>query len=71
MSCNRTAKENKVNHYKNPAVDIFTILRVGFVLMVFRWTGVSSCDGYVLEKWLCIRKRYLFLILKFGKSKRY
>ena len=58
-SCNGTVKESKVNHYEN------------FVLIVFRWTGISSCGCYVLKKWLDIRQRFLFLILRFLKREGY
>ena len=61
-SCNGTAKETKVNHCENSTIDICTIFWVSFILMVLRWTRVSSCGCYVLERWLDIRYRYIFLI---------
>ena len=54
-NCNGTAKETKVNHYENYVVYISTIFWVSFVLMMFPWTGVSSCVYCVLERSLDIR----------------
>ena len=40
--CNGIAKESKAKHLPNFTVDIFTLFRVSFDLMVFRWIGIRS-----------------------------